>query len=186
MIRLAMCLAVCSALLCGAADARVRLDLKYQGYTVRGMSVPEIWRDIFRKGPHQRERGLYAQAQARISYGWDIDFQQSRGVCRVRAADVNVRVRILLPAWADEKRGGKVLRASWRRYAALVRAHENHHKDIARAAARDIDALFAGARARGSCAALGRDLQARAERILARERQAQLRFDATDPPIVLQ
>jgi predicted secreted Zn-dependent protease len=186
MIRHAMCVALCSALMCGAADARVRLDLKYQGYTVRGTSVQAIWHDIFRKGPHQRERGLYAQAQARISYGWDIDFQDSRGGCRVKAADVNVRVRILLPAWSDERRADPRLRASWRRYAALVRAHENHHKDIALAAARDIDALFAGARGRGSCAALGRDLRARADRILARERQTQMRFDATDPPIVLR
>ncbi len=186
MIRHAMCVALCSALLCSAADARVRLDLKYQGYTVRGTSVAAIWRDIFRKGPHQRERGLYAQAQARISYGWDIDFQETRGGCRVRAADVNVRVRILLPAWADERRGSKALKVAWRGYAARVRAHEDHHKDIALAHAREIDTLLLKGRSRGSCAALGRDLRARADRILARERQMQLHFDATDPPIILR
>ena len=145
-MRRAILAALCSFTLCGAAEARVRLDLRYGSYVVRGTTAEAIWRDIGLKGPHQVERGLYAQAEARIEIGWKVVFQQRGGTCRATRAEVDVEVRILLPRWADERRANGALRAAWRRYASKVRAHEDRHKDIALASAKKIDALLGGAR----------------------------------------
>jgi predicted secreted Zn-dependent protease len=121
----------------GSADAEVRSRVQYSGYPVHGLSVDDIWRDIGRKGPHQLERALYAQAEAEIRFRWTVTFGSSQAACRVKSAVIEVDVNILLPDWVEMDLGEPALRSAWTSYIAKVRRHEDHHKDIALAAAED-------------------------------------------------
>lgn len=170
----------------GSADAEVRSSVQYSGYPVHGLTVEEIWRDIGRKGPHQLERALYAQAEAEIRFRWKATFASSKEVCRVKSAVIEVEVNILLPDWVDAGRGEAALRSAWNSYIAKVRRHEDHHKDIALAAAEEIDRAMMAAPAHRNCASLERYIKAKAEEILAEERAKQAHFDRTDAPIVLK
>jgi predicted secreted Zn-dependent protease len=167
------------------ADADVRSNIRYSGYPVYGQTAQEIWRDIGRKGPHQRERGLYAQAEAEIGFGWEIAYASGGGICRVEGATVHADVNIILPQWVDEARGSEALRRAWNSYIAEVRRHEDHHKDIALVAAKELDRAIMAAPAHRSCRALERYIQQAADRILAWEWAQQTQFDRTDEPIML-
>lgn len=169
----------------GPADAEVRSNIRYSGYPVHGLTAQEIWRDIGRKGPHQLERGLYAQAEAEIRFGWDVTFASSKEACRVRSAMVLLDVNILLPDWADQARGSEALRDAWNSYIAKVRRHEEHHKDVALTAAKEIDRAIMAAPAHRTCRSLEHYIKANAEKILAKERAQQAHFDRNDAPIML-
>lgn len=171
--------------LSGPAQAEVQTEVRYSGYPVHGATAQEIWRDIGRKGPHQLERGLYAQAEAEIRFGWNVAFASGNGVCRVKTTVVKVDVNILLPNWVDQARGSQKLRAAWKSYIADVRKHEDHHKDIALAAAQQIDKAIKSAPAHRSCRSLERAIKARTDKILEQERAQQAHFDRTDKPIML-
>lgn len=131
------------------------------------------------------ERGLYAQAEAEIRFGWDVAYASGGGICRVQSATVHVDINILLPDWVDLARGSPALRSASNDYIAKVRRHENHHKDIALVAAKEIDRAIMAAPAHRTCRSLERYIQRAAERILAWERAQQIHFDRTDTPIML-
>ncbi len=170
----------------GSAAAEVVSDVRYQTYTVRGQTAREIWREIGRKGPHQRRRGLYAQALSEIRYGWSVTYARRAGSCRVEDATIDVRVLITLPEWVGEKRGEPRLKNAWQRYLAKVRRHEERHKTIALETAAAVDREFKKAPQYRTCDALKFYLEKTTERILARERRRQDHFDRTDPPIILR
>jgi predicted secreted Zn-dependent protease len=167
------------------AFAEVLSNVRYSGYPVRGLTAQEVWRDIGRKGPHQAEYGLYAQAEAEIRYGWEVAFLSDGGICRAQSATVHVDVNIRLPDWVDKARGSRELRNAWNTYIAKVRRHEDHHKDIALAAAREIDRAITAAPPQRSCRSFERHIKVAADRILAWERGQQAHFDRTDRPIML-
>lgn len=167
------------------AQAEVKSDIRYSGYQVHGLTAKDIWRDIGRKGPHQLERGLYAQAEAEIRFGWNVAFASGKNTCRVKSAVVKIDVNILLPEWADKARGSKKLQADWEDYIAMVREHEDYHKDVALAAAHQIDEAIMAAPAHESCRALERYIKAKTDEILSEERATQAHFDRTDDPIML-
>ena len=182
---LLVCL-LAGVLYAGAARAEVVSDVRYKTYTVRGQTAQEIWHDIGRKGPHQRHRGLYAQALSEIRYSWSVTYQRRSGSCRIDAAKINVSVLITLPKWAGEKRGSPRLRRTWQRYLAKVRRHEEKHKTIALQTAKVVDREFKKAPQYRTCNALKSYLEKTTDRVLARERRRQDRFDKTDPPIYLR
>ena len=169
----------------GPAQAEVRTEIRYSGYQVNGLTAQDIWRDIGRKGPHQLERGLYAQAEAEIRFGWTVAFASGEGSCRVKSSMVKIDVNILLPKWADEARGSRELRAAWKSYIAEVRKHEDHHKEIALAAAHQIDKAIMAAPAHRTCRSLERYIKVQTDDILQQERAQQAHFDQTDKPIML-
>jgi len=170
----------------GAAQPEVISKVRYKTYTVRGQTVAEIWRDIGVRGPHQRHRGLYAQALSEIRYKWSATYQRRSQSCRVQKAKIEVHVLITLPKWSGEKRGDPRLRKSWKRYLAKVRRHEDMHKTIALETANIVDREFKKAPQYRTCNALRFYLNKTADRLLARERRRQDRFDKTDPPIQLR
>jgi predicted secreted Zn-dependent protease len=173
-------------LLVGPALAEVRTDIRYETYPVRGLTIADIWRDIARKGPHQPERGLYAQAEAQIRFGWQVRFTTTSASCRVQSAEVNLNVKIVLPRWADEGRGHPAMRAAWQEYIARVKRHEETHKRIALEAAHQIDRAILGAPVHRDCRGLERYIKVQTDQILRRERERQAHFDRTDPPIYLR
>jgi len=175
-----------SATYAGAARAEVVSDVRYKSYAVRGQTTHEIWRDIGRRGPHQRHRGLYAQALSEIRYGWTVTYDRRSGSCRIDEARIDVSVLITLPKWTGEKRGDQRLRKAWQRYLAKVRRHEEKHKTIALETATVVDREFKKAPQYRTCNALKLYLEKTTNRILARERRRQDRFDKTDPPVQLR
>jgi predicted secreted Zn-dependent protease len=90
-----------------------------------------------------------------------------------------------LPSWVDEGRASPALRAAWSRYVAEVRRHEEHHKDIAVAAAREMDRAIRTAPAQRSCADVRRYIAAQINQIRQKERRQQHQFDRTSARIVL-
>ncbi len=170
----------------GATQAEVVSEVRYKTYAVRGQTAKEIWRDIGRKGPHRRHRGLYAQALSEIRYGWSVTNRRRPGSCRVEKAKIDVRIVITLPRWTGEKRGEPRLKKAWKRYLAKVRRHEDRHRTIALETAATVDREFKKAPQYRTCNALKFYLDKTANRILARERRRQDRFDSTDPPIQLR
>jgi predicted secreted Zn-dependent protease len=183
---LALAAGLLTATWSGPAYAEVRSNVTYKGYPVYGQTAQEIWRDIGRKGPHQPERGLYAQAEAEIRFGWNVAFTSGQNACRVKSAVVKVDVNILLPDWADKARGSQALRQAWNEYITQVRRHEERHRDIALAAAKDIDKAILAAPAHRNCRSLEHYIKAQTDQILARERAQQAHFDRTDRPIMLK
>lgn len=88
-----------------------------------------------------------------------------------------LQVSILLPTWLDEARAPLVVRSAWSRYFGQLKAHEEGHKDIARAGAEKLDQLVHGISSLGTCAALEASLNRAAEAVLAEEDRTQQLFE---------
>jgi predicted secreted Zn-dependent protease len=167
-----------------AAQAEVKLDLKYSSYDVQGLNISEIHSNIDRR----QENGAadVPDGSADDEMKWTIDLEQANGSCSVRDNEVALRIEVLLPTWVDEARAPETVRSSWNAYFAQLKAHEEQHKDIAVQTAQRLDALLKAAQAEGPCDPFREELNKRAEQVVADEQKEQDRFEQNTPLIDLE
>src|SRR5262245_42938637 len=116
--------------LAGSAEAGVTVKTKTVNYTIKGTSGAALLEAMDSKGPR---RGFTTRAIAQTGYtvGWDIDWYEKAGRCRVSKADAVLNVTCNDPEVTNAL--SPDVNRRWQRFMAGVRKHEEHHAQLARA-----------------------------------------------------
>jgi predicted secreted Zn-dependent protease len=144
-------------------------------YDIRGSTAQELSLEMFRLGPSGEEGRRSSGYTA-----WNIDWRfrpESRGsACMASWVEVQADIVITLPRWNPPPDAPRELRSQWDTYLAALRAHEEGHRDLAVAAARQVHARISGFLT-ASCQDFERLVNREANLILDQLRADNLRYD---------
>lgn len=144
-------------------------------YPITAATLQEIRQQIRRDGP--RFNGRSWDGATRWNLQWRYRFKASPALgCEIDEIQVEVLAQITMPQWLPETESDEPTKVWWRRYEAALMEHEAGHARRAVDAGRRIRRTLAGTRGT-TCDILGRDVNARAQRILEEMRLAQLTYD---------
>lgn len=110
-------------------------DVSY--FTVDGNTLAEIYRDILDRGP--RVSGERALASIGTLATQDGGLTEENGSCRVTGYVISLTFKIRRPRIANEKVLPGEERAMWKQMNGFIAAHEDEHKAVWLACARDLD-----------------------------------------------
>lgn len=167
---------LCAVLVATSASARspANGDVLVTYYSITGDSQTELRASL------DRERSLAitgAEYDAHTSWkvDWRFSYDRREGVCEIKNMTVTLEAHMILPRWDSPHRGKRSLQAAWLRYLNALRAHEDGHIEIARAAKSAIVDTVLTAPVMEDCAKLSDEVNSRAHAILEtfREREAQ-------------
>jgi predicted secreted Zn-dependent protease len=135
------------------ASAKPKVSTKYTYYNINGGSARNLYQQMISRGPHvSGERALAATSAETRQRGEFV----SGSSCRVKNYEISINFTMRLPKVANERKMPKRLRAHWRKFYKFVRRHEERHKQIWVACARDVERRVRAIRAR-SCSAADRE-----------------------------
>ena len=146
-------------------------------YDVRGSTYDELVRSMREGGPVSGRTGRSHYGITEVGFRPRWTLRPVDGGCELVSAVVDLDVRIVVPRWVGREAATSALRTRWDALRDDVERHERQHEAIARDWR---ERMFASLNepARGaSCDALSRTLTDRAQAIVDRHRDAQLRFD---------
>jgi predicted secreted Zn-dependent protease len=103
------------------AEAKPKVTVSTEYYTVTGSSIEELRQQMTAKGP----KGFWGYAEWRVNWS---------AKCLV-----NLRITYTIPRWADRDKASPKLRARWDRFIANLITHEKGHGTNGRNAAAEID-----------------------------------------------
>jgi len=129
-------------------------------YAIRGTTTTAIFDEIDHNGlldtKSRRAVGL-------TSADWNMDWkglESDRGVCRPESMTITLTLVVTLPQHARSNDLPRDINSNWRRFAASVAAHEQHHVDIYLAGARRIKSRMESVLTKTtSCAELGKTIR---------------------------
>ena len=116
--------------LAGTAEAGVTVKTKTVNYTIKGTSGQALLDAMDSKGPR---RGFTTRAIAQTAYtvGWNLDWYEKAGRCRVSVADAVLDITFTYPEVGNALPPD--VNRRWQRFMTGVRKHEQHHAQLARA-----------------------------------------------------
>ena len=118
----------------GSAVTADTLQIRTNYYAVTGATVQEIRSDIARKRPWKQEVDGFT--------AWKIDWFYSTlatdSECRLQSFEVKTDVTITVPRWTPPADVDPDTKRSWTNYFTGLLAHEDGHKRIALAAAKEV------------------------------------------------
>lgn len=150
----------------------VTTDTKYYG--VKGSTLEELDAQVAALGP----RGFIAETVP--YYHWNYTYRAENGSCRIDRVRVDTRITFTYPRWSNPDAAQNVT-LEWGKRIAQLEQHEAAHEAIDRRTGQEIYDAIAGIPPAPSCAELEKEIEARAQAAIAKEREANEEFDrATD------
>jgi predicted secreted Zn-dependent protease len=146
----------------------VTTDTKY--YDVKGVTMQDLEAETSRSGPH----GFIAETVP--YYHWNYTYQFRDGSCRIEKVRVDTKIVFTYPRWNDQPADG-ALTEEWTKSLAQLQQHEGEHERIARNAGREIYDTLVQLAPAPSCAELEKEIEARAQAVIAKEHEANDEFD---------
>ncbi len=171
---------LCACLLtlwAAAAAAAVNSRDVRETYAISGSSAAELRRQMDTLGP-PAPGGRFA-GHTTWNIEWRYEYRRVGNGCAIATVAVDLKTRIVLPAWRTESAAPAELRARWRQFMKALTDHEYGHRDHGMAAARDIDRGIAALPAHPTCEALGAAANALGTKILRQYNQRDLEYDHT-------
>jgi predicted secreted Zn-dependent protease len=162
---------------CGAlAEPVLKVGLRF--YEVTGNSATGLRAQLDRLGPVSKS-GRRFDGRTDWEVRWNYSYLDSAGGCRIDGVTLAVNVVFTLPRWSTAMAAPPVLRQRWGAYLEALQQHEDGHRDIALAAAREIELeIRALSQNRLPCAALPATIDALGRRILGKHQSADDEYDA--------
>ncbi|MBX9927755.1 MAG: DUF922 domain-containing Zn-dependent protease [Gemmatimonadaceae bacterium] len=117
-------------------------------------------------------------AETRSFINWRFRSEMRVARCEVVQAVVSVRLRTLLPQWADSAMAPEALRSQWLTFQAALRVHEQGHSEIALRQAAELASTMQRSSAE-NCRVLDQMVEALGSRTIARLRAEDSRYDST-------
>ena len=148
----------------------VTTDTKY--YDVKGSTLEELDAQVAALGP----RGFIAETVP--YYHWNYTYRAENGSCRIDRVRVDTRITFTYPRWSNPDAAQDVI-LEWGKRVARLEQHEAEHEGIARSAGQEIYDAIAGIPPAPSCGDLEKEIEARAQAGIAREREVNEEFDRT-------
>jgi predicted secreted Zn-dependent protease len=157
------------------AGSDVQITQQIVTYPVTGKTPDAIRRSINEQRTKLPQMDGAFDAYTKTDISWRYTASRNAGVCAVDSVEVDLGVRIYLPAWEDQAAKPSVAE-QWARYQGALMRHEQRHVEIAKDAA---DKLAAALRAAPPkpCASLQPSLTVVANRILETAHRATAKMD---------
>lgn len=103
------------------AEAKPKITVTTEYYTVTGSTIEELRKQMTEKGPN----GFWGYAEWRVNWS---------STCQV-----HLRITYTYPRWANRDKASPKLRSRWDKYIANLITHEKRHGTHGRNAAAEID-----------------------------------------------
>ena len=173
------CIAGAACAMASSAAAGVKVGVKTNYYEISGKNGEALIAAMDRKGP---KHGFLTRAiaQTRYEVGWDLEWTERAGTCRVRKVAGDLSITYTYPKVSGGMDGA--LGKRWNRFMGGVRKHEETHGSIARqmvAAAEKAIARISTKNDPG-CSRIRNEVKRRVNEIYAEYEAKQIRFDEVE------
>jgi predicted secreted Zn-dependent protease len=147
--------------------------IRTNAYAVSGMTAREIRLAIDRQRPWKEPQ------DASTSWGikWSYTSASTDVDCQVRTLDIKTSISITIPHWTGVAGADDDLKQRWQNYSAALLAHEDGHKRIAIAAAREIKNRVNKIKSAPTCAQLEATISLTANKVIEDFRQREKAYD---------
>ncbi len=158
------------------ALAEPSINIVTRFYALPGTDAAALRQNILRLGPlgkNGKRYHAYTQWNAAWSYRW----VQGRGQCSLQQVTVSMGIEYLLPKPEAYDQFDHELQQRWDQYFDALFRHEQHHKDIGVAAAREMDSLLRQVPVQPDCAILQTKLDETAEQVIEKYTAEEVEYD---------
>ncbi|CAG1004127.1 MAG: DUF922 domain-containing protein [Rhizobiaceae bacterium] len=153
------------------------LTKSYSYFTIGGVTVEEIERELNLRGPQVRSTGNRHPGATRMEFKSRVKYGMKKDRCAVVDARVTVEARIILPRWSKRSKADDDVRLIWDTLSADIKRHEESHVVIAKNHARELENALRAISPQRDCAAAEAKVAAATDAVLARHDEEQQRFD---------
>jgi len=165
------------SLLVVAPAAAAGVTKSYSYFTIGGLTVEEIERELTVRGPQVKSTGSRHPGATQMEFKTRVKYGMKKKRCVVTDARVTVEARIILPRWNKRSRAGADVRLIWDTLASDIKRHEESHVVIAKNYARELEQALEALDPQRDCATAQAKVATLTDRILARHDEDQQRFD---------
>jgi predicted secreted Zn-dependent protease len=152
----------------------------YSYFTIGGRSLDEIESELTKHGPEVKSTGLRHPGATQMAFETRIGFAENSGSCRIAAATVTVKAKVILPKWRRPRKADADVKLFWDTLSADIKRHEERHVEIAKNHARDLEVALKATYPQRTCPmAKAKAAQITAD-ILAKHDRAQVQFDRVE------
>jgi predicted secreted Zn-dependent protease len=164
------------AALSAAAVAADRNDFNVEYYTVSGGTVEELRDELNTLGPIGRS-GAISEGNTRSRIEWRFEFDRNGGTCTVKQAFVDVTILMTLPRWQRPPGVDQELVSHWNRYISALRMHEDGHRYLVDAAAREVRRILSIKSSGPDCTTLRNQMNSKARALVQELERKQADYD---------
>jgi predicted secreted Zn-dependent protease len=157
-----------------AARADVTESVSYRSYDVRPSGGQTLAAAVNAATPiHEDGRSMAGHTTWHV--WWHFTWHRATdGSCAIDTVHCDVTAEITLPQLES---GDQATRERFQTFLAALEVHERGHVRIAEAAARDVEDAIRALPAAPDCASLDREANEAGQRVLARSRSDEVRYD---------
>ncbi len=168
-----------AALLCLALApaAGAGLTKSYSYFTIGGVTVEEIERELAVRGPKVRSTGSRHPGATQMEFKSRVKYGMKKDRCAVVDARVTVEAHIILPRWNRRSSADDDVRLIWDTLSSDIKRHEESHVVIAKNHARELEIALRAITPQQDCAAAEAKVASVTDQVLARHDEEQQRFD---------
>lgn len=153
------------------------LSKSYSYFPITGRTLAEIERQLQMRGPQLDSTGRRHPGATNMQFTTRVDYDQSRGHCRISDARVSVNAKIILPQWRERQRADRDVRLIWDTLVRDIKRHEESHLVIAKNHARLLEDSLKRLPRRRNCSVLAQDVERTSANVLAQHDRTQEEFD---------
>lgn len=161
-----------------SADLEIREETTY--YRITGRTTAEFAVSMSRKGPYSRQHRRRAWATASRNMSYQITRQRTKTGCRVRRAQVRLRISYKMPKPATMTRVSRRERAKWAKLYRLLDRHERTHGRFYREFAKKTQRALQRLKPARTCRRLDRNADELVRKLSDADSRRNDRFDARD------
>jgi len=152
----------------------------YSYFNIGGRTLEEIEVELSRRGPKMQSTGKRHPGATQMEFTSRVSYSDSGASCRISAATVHVKAKVILPRWRQRGKAERETRIVWDTLVADIKRHEESHVSIAKNHARELEKALTALPAQKNCQAAAQQAKAVSEKVLARHDAEQDRFDRVE------
>jgi predicted secreted Zn-dependent protease len=158
----------------GMAEPLTRMHTSY--YYVGGSSASVLAAQIDQSGPQDAD-GKHHPGMTRWDVQWKFNHKQEGETCGVKDVLVAVGITRTLPKWRDEEKGGRALKARWKKFAEALARYLDGHKEHGLKAGAEIEKVLLAIQPASNCEDLDKAANAAGERVVGKYRKLGSDYD---------
>lgn len=152
----------------------------YSYFSVRGTTLEQLDDELQRRGPRVKTTGQRHPGATQMQFRTRLGYGEKDGRCLVTEAKVTVEAKVILPRWRQRARADQDTRLVWDALSSDIKRHENHHVEIARDYARQIERKMLRLGRHKDCSVAAAKAKQAVDQLLAKHDRAQMKFDQVE------
>lgn len=161
-------------MLAGRAVAADSLTIRTNYYDMTGDTLQGIREEIVRQRPWKEERDAFT----RWKVDWTFTMEDPGSGCRLKSLDITTEITITMPRWNAAASEDEALKAAWIGYFKLLATHEEGHKQIALAAAKEARKRIVQLKPTANCADLEGAINREGKKVIDQFAEREKVYDA--------